>query len=511
MSSRLIPGRYPPPGESPIADRIRERRGARGLTPLDGALLHVPAVAEGWNSLLGAIRTKGSLPGDVRELMILRVAARNDAAFEWIHHEHVGRSHGLTTTQLWAVRDTSALPPPSVLSPFQAAALAFADCSTAAVRVPADVTSTLQEQLKLFAAPNKLDAEDLLVEAAAVVASYNMVSRFLVSLDVAGMSNNLVPWPVDRVEVGIFPSNSPTYQVHLQHKIPIQSDHIHAVTLVTHPDAPWLVFANSLLTDESMWDWLIPNVLAPSTPTTWPFKGTYNILLHAQRGHGRSSAPTSCTIPILASDIALLISTLVPSSKVKSVIGVSQGGAATLAFAALYPSLTTSVVVCDTSARTAPGNAEAWQERVALAKSDGIAALATITVDRWFPVPSKCGKGGEYGARIDAIKGMIEATSIPGFELGAGALSAYDLIKPLAEDGVDLLNAGGQLKTLLVAGELDGGGKVGAGMRGLRDKWNEVTPAADVEYVEIPGAGHLPMCDETERFWLAIDSFLKGL
>ncbi|KAJ6593790.1 Alpha/Beta hydrolase protein [Mycena capillaripes] len=496
--SRLIPGRFPPPGASPIADRIRERRGARGLTPLDGALLHVPPVAEGWNSLLGAVRTKGSLPGDVRELMILRVAARNHAAFEWIHHEHVGRSHGLDTTQLWAIRDTTALPPPSssVLSPLQAAALAFADHSTATVRVPANVTSTLQEQLKLLAAADKLDVDDLLVEVAAVVAAYNMVSRFLISVDVAGMSDDPVPWPVDRTE----------------HKVPIGSDHLHAVTLVTHPDAPWLVFANSLLTEESMWDWLLPAVLAPTTSTTWPFKGTYNILLHAQRGHGRSSTTAeACTIPILAHDIALLISTLVPGKKVKSVIGVSQGGAATFAFSALYPSLAASVVACDTSPRTAPGNAEAWQDRIALAKSDGMPALAAVTADRWFPAPSKCGTGGARGARTDAVKRMIEATSIPGFELGAGALMAYDLLKPLAEDGVDLLNTGGQVKTLLVAGELDGGGKVAAGMKALRDQWNATTSSAKVDYVEIPSAGHLPMVDETEKFWEVVGAFLNNI
>ncbi|KAJ6586821.1 beta-ketoadipate enol-lactone hydrolase [Mycena vulgaris] len=493
--SRLIPGRFPTPGASPIADRIRERRGTRGLTPLDGALLHVPPVAEGWNSLLGAIRTKGALPGDVRELMILRVAARNHAAFEWIHHEHVGRDHGLSTTQLWAIRDISSLPPPAVLSPLQTAALAFADHSTSAVRVPPQITSALQEQLKLFGA-DKFDVDDLLVEAAAVVATYNMVSRFLMSLDVAGMSDNPVPWPVDRTE----------------HKVPIGPDHLHAVTLVTHPDAPWIVFANSLLTDETMWDWLIPAVLAPTSPTTWPFSGTYNILLHAQRGHGRSSTTeVPCTIPILAQDIALLITTLVPGGRVKSVIGVSQGGAATLAFAALHPSLTESVVACDTAPRTAPGNAEAWQGRIALAKTDGIAALAAVTADRWFPAPSMCGQDGERVARTQSVKRMIEATSIPGFELGAGALMSYDLIKPLAEDGVDLLKTGGQVKTLLVAGELDGGGKVGAGMKGLRDQWNTSNPAAKVEYVEIPGAGHLPMVDETEKFWDKVGVFLASV
>lgn len=68
--SRRVPGSYPAPGVSEIADRIRARRGARGLTPLDGTLLHVPPIADGWNKLLGAVRTAGKLGGNVRELMV---------------------------------------------------------------------------------------------------------------------------------------------------------------------------------------------------------------------------------------------------------------------------------------------------------------------------------------------------------------------------------------------------------------------------------------------------------
>jgi len=51
MSSRRIPDRYPASGTSEIADRIRVRRGAKGLTPLDGALLYVPPVADGWEPI----------------------------------------------------------------------------------------------------------------------------------------------------------------------------------------------------------------------------------------------------------------------------------------------------------------------------------------------------------------------------------------------------------------------------------------------------------------------------
>lgn len=68
--SRVVAGRYPLPGVDPHADAIRERRGARGITPLDANLLHVPPVAGGFNSLLGAVRTKGNLPGDLREVMV---------------------------------------------------------------------------------------------------------------------------------------------------------------------------------------------------------------------------------------------------------------------------------------------------------------------------------------------------------------------------------------------------------------------------------------------------------
>jgi len=68
--SKWIPGRYPAPGTSSIGDAIRQRRGERGITALDAALLHVPAAAEGWNTLLGAVRTKGMLSGDIRELIV---------------------------------------------------------------------------------------------------------------------------------------------------------------------------------------------------------------------------------------------------------------------------------------------------------------------------------------------------------------------------------------------------------------------------------------------------------
>ena len=81
---------------SEIANRIRQRRGGH-LTPLDGMLLHSPPLADGWNSLLGAIRNQSTLPDDIRELAILRVAALNGAHYEWQAHEPIARRSGLDT------------------------------------------------------------------------------------------------------------------------------------------------------------------------------------------------------------------------------------------------------------------------------------------------------------------------------------------------------------------------------------------------------------------------------
>ncbi|KAL1746264.1 beta-ketoadipate enol-lactone hydrolase [Schizophyllum fasciatum] len=524
--SRVIPGRYPPLGQSPIADAIRERRGARGITSLDAALLHVPPVAEGWNSLLGAIRTKGKLPGDLREAIILRVAALNGAAYEWLHHEHVGRSHGLTSHQLFVIRNThdcSRSPvTPGVLSSLQAAGVVFADASTKDVRVPPDVTSSLRTALGLWIDGEGSDLladgqqkddilDDLIVEAAAAAATYNMVSRLLLSLDIDGMADDPVSWPCIKQE----------------HMIPLPSSpehHIHAITLTTNPTAPWIALSNSLLTDLSMWDRLVPFLLAPQEPAA---PRGYNVLLHSARGHGRSSTPPApLTIPELARDLAAVLAALgIPL--VRAVVGVSQGGATALSFAAQFPHRTKAVVACDTAPRTPAGNKTAWDERIALAQTAeaeggegaGMAALADVTVPRWFSSGSPCFPGdasghppGPRAARATWVADMVRATSIPGFALGASALQNYDLFPASPSNaGQALLQS--RLPVLLVAGSLDGGGKVGAGMRALRDQWNEARggEGVQVQYEEIEGAGHLPMIDQTERFWEVLDRYLRSI
>lgn len=157
-------------GTSDVADRIRARRGGQ-LTPLDGILLHSPPIADGWNSLLGAVRERSALPADIRELAVLRVAEINGAGYEWAAHEPIAKRAGMTTEQLAALRDGGDR---SVLDERQQAALAYTDVMTRDVAVPDTAFHALQEFFD----------QRQIVELTATVAAYNMVSRFLVALEV---------------------------------------------------------------------------------------------------------------------------------------------------------------------------------------------------------------------------------------------------------------------------------------------------------------------------------------
>lgn len=154
-----------------VSVRIRARRGG-SLRPLDTMLLHSPPVADGWNELLGAIRRDTTVPADLREIIILRIAVLNDAPYEWDSHEQPGRHAGLDDQHLAAIR---AAEPGAPLSPLQRLVIACTDAMTRHVRLPQPLFESLRRHL----------ADRQVVELITTVAAYNMVSRLVVALEIA--------------------------------------------------------------------------------------------------------------------------------------------------------------------------------------------------------------------------------------------------------------------------------------------------------------------------------------
>lgn len=176
-----VPPKNLKPSEEQIVQRILNRRGNRGLLPLDRTLLHSPPVADGWNFLLGAIRTQTTLPADIREIAICRVGVINEAWFEWAHHAPILMEvDGFTEEMLAVVRRPTQDGGKGALSERQWIVLRYADAMTREVRVE----DGLFEELRT----NGGFGEREIVELTATIAAYNCVSRVLVALDVGEMN-----------------------------------------------------------------------------------------------------------------------------------------------------------------------------------------------------------------------------------------------------------------------------------------------------------------------------------
>jgi 4-carboxymuconolactone decarboxylase len=139
------------------------------ISPLYQTLLNSAPLAEGWEKLLTAIRNRSSLPPDVRELAILRVAVLNRAPFEFEAHAPHARLAGVSDEKIRALEKQD------IGDPFddaERAVLAFADAMTRDVQVADAVYEPIAR---------RFDARGV-VELVATIAAYNMVSRFLEAL-----------------------------------------------------------------------------------------------------------------------------------------------------------------------------------------------------------------------------------------------------------------------------------------------------------------------------------------
>jgi AhpD family alkylhydroperoxidase len=153
-----------------IEARILAERGRVSL--LYQVLLNSGPIAAGWERMLTAVRNQTSVPGDLRELIILRVAVLNRAGFEFDAHAPIAAREGVSAAKIEAVKDSMIA---EVFDARERRALALTDAMTREVVVPEALMGELQQHY---------NAQEL-VELVATVAAYNMVSRFLVALDIS--------------------------------------------------------------------------------------------------------------------------------------------------------------------------------------------------------------------------------------------------------------------------------------------------------------------------------------
>lgn len=162
------PGTRPELAE--LEARILKERGRISL--LYQVLLNSKPIAEGWEAMLTAVRNRTSVDAAIRELVILRVAVLNKAEFEFHAHIPHALKAGLSEAKIEGVRNIEL---GDGYTEQERMILALTDHMTRDVTVPEALMTTIRAEFGVTET----------VELVATVAAYNMVSRFLVALNIS--------------------------------------------------------------------------------------------------------------------------------------------------------------------------------------------------------------------------------------------------------------------------------------------------------------------------------------
>jgi AhpD family alkylhydroperoxidase len=124
-----------------------------------------------WLWFAGALMPGGKLPRRDSELVILRVADNTDCAYEWGHHERLGKRAGLSAEEIERVRSGPSAPG---WPPRQQLLLRAADEMHAAGQIGDELWASLAAELD----------ERLLIELCMLIGHYEMLAMTLKSLRV---------------------------------------------------------------------------------------------------------------------------------------------------------------------------------------------------------------------------------------------------------------------------------------------------------------------------------------
>lgn len=158
-----------------------------------------------------------------------------------------------------------------------------------------------------------------------------------------------------------------------------------------------VLLSNSLMSNYDMWDWTLPALT-----------DRYRVLRYDTRGHGRSgTTPGPYSIEMLGDDAAGLLDAL--GIGAAHFVGLSMGGMIGQQLGARYPEKVLSLALCDSASEMPPRSM--WQERLEMARRQGIAGLAEGTIKRWFTEPFIKRAPGD----IDKVRAFILSTDVEGY------------------------------------------------------------------------------------------------
>jgi 3-oxoadipate enol-lactonase len=241
---------------------------------------------------------------------------------------------------------------------------------------------------------------------------------------------------------------------------------------------PWVTLSHSLTCDLTMWDALAV-ALAP----------TFTVLRYDTRGHGQSTAPEgSYSFDQLVGDAIGLLDAL--NIERTHFVGLSMGGMIGQHLALAHPARLNKLVIANSTSRIPPEAGPLWDERIAIARSQGCAGVVEGTLGRWFTPGFRSAQPLE-AARIAKL---IADTPAAGYIGCAGAIRALDITAQIGAI---------RAPTLVIAGADDPGTPPA-----MSETIAAAIPGARLEI--IPSASHLSCIEQALTFNRLVAEFLKG-
>ena len=189
---------------------------------------------------------------------------------------------------------------------------------------------------------------------------------------------------------------------------------------------PALIFSNSLGTNFKMWQAQIDF-----------FQQDFFVIFYDTRGHGASSAPQGpYSIDQLGQDVVNLLDHL--NVEKAAFCGISMGGLTGQWLAIHRPERFNQVVVCNTAAKI--GQEQAWNDRAALVREQGLQPIASTAASRWFTEPFI----QSNATVVNNLQNDLAAGSAEGYASCCEALAKADVREQLKDITVPVLVVAGQ-------------------------------------------------------------------
>lgn len=246
-------------------------------------------------------------------------------------------------------------------------------------------------------------------------------------------------------------------------------------------EAPSLVMAHPLGASLEVW--------APQLPV---LAKEFRVIRYDARGHGGTPVPASAEEDAARDGIGALGADALDIMDALDIArahwcGLSMGGMAGQWLLANAPERLDRVVLANTSATTGP--ASAWEERLAILKTNGVAGLIDGIMARWFTPDF----AAAHPDTVAAIRALVLKTSPEGYAACGLALRGMDLQAQIR---------GATPPTLVIAGAHDAG-TTPEQARFIADA------LANAQMLTLDAA-HLSNVAQAQAFTEAVVSFLRG-